>query len=94
MCAPTKSGMDEILNAYLGLSEHGAMAVNCLGGYGRTGTALACILGKELALDPFQTISRIRHCRPGSIETEEQEDFVAQYTGSSVADCGEPIPII
>ncbi len=91
MCAPTKSGMDEILNAYLRLSEQGAMAINCLGGYGRTGTALACILVKAVGLAPKQAISRIRHCRPGSIETEEQEEFIAQYTDSSVADSGEPM---
>ncbi len=52
-----------------------ALAVHCRGGYGRTGTMLACYL-VALGGTAEESIRQVRRRRPGSIETEEQEQFV------------------
>ena len=44
-------------------------------GLGRTGTILACYLMKQ-GLDASAAIDEVRKKRPGSIETEEQENVV------------------
>jgi atypical dual specificity phosphatase len=55
-----------------------AVAVHCRAGYGRTGTALACCLVAE-GEEAGRAVSRVRQARPGSIETQEQEDFVHRF---------------
>jgi len=61
-----------------------AVLVHCLAGLGRTGTMLACYLVSE-GMPPDAAIDYVRERRPGSIETEEQEqaifDFAAHLTG-------------
>lgn len=54
------------------------IAVHCRGGYGRTGTMLACYLvaHSHTAADAIQTV---RDARPGSIETRGQERFVHTF---------------
>ena len=65
--------------------------VHCGGGKGRAGTVLACyILKNGLDGDLNDTgypnmsagdaIAKIRELRPGSIETEEQEQFINEYS--------------
>ena len=51
--------------------------VHCRGGLGRAGTIAARLL-VELGERPDDAIRRVREVRPGAIETEEQEDHVAQ----------------
>jgi len=54
------------------------IAVHCRGGYGRTGTMLACYLvSRGKAAD--EAISEVRNSRPGSIETRNQEKFVKTF---------------
>ena len=54
------------------------VAVHCIAGMGRTGTMLACYLVSQ-GEDPLDAIRRVRRLRPGSIETDEQEDAVVEY---------------
>ena len=56
----------------------------CLGGYGRTGTALACYLCHDSYfnnnnMNSERAITFLRSIRPKSIETDIQYNFVKQY---------------
>ena len=53
--------------------------VHCLGGHGRTGTMLACYMVKYMGRTATEAIEEIRNTRPGSVETEEQEELIAEY---------------
>ena len=55
------------------------VAVHCSAGCGRTGTFLACCLVALRGLSASEAIREVRARRPGSIETVEQEAFVAQW---------------
>lgn len=63
----------------------GFWMVHCGGGKGRAGTVMACLLamhGSEDAtpqMEKNQVIEFLRRIRPGSIETTQQEDFVAAW---------------
>ena len=52
--------------------------IHCMAGLGRTGMIAALILTK-LGLSAQQSIKVIRDNRPGSIETEAQENFVCGF---------------
>ena len=56
----------------------------CLGGYGRTGTALACYLCKfgtdNTQMSSESSISYLRSIRPKSIESDVQMDFIKQFS--------------
>lgn len=54
------------------------VAVHCRGGYGRTGTLIACYLIAN-GMTAKQAIDLVRKRRPGSIETAGQEKFLAGY---------------
>ena len=54
------------------------MYIHCMAGLGRTGMIAALILTK-LGLSAQQSIKVIRDNRPGSIETEAQENFVCEF---------------
>jgi len=56
-----------------------AVAVNCRGGKGRTGTMLCCYLIYKEGITAFEAITRIRELSPGSVETKEQEEFIEEY---------------
>ncbi len=56
-----------------------AVAVHCGSGLGRTGTMLACFLVAE-GRSAAQAIREVRSRRPGSIETEAQENAVHRYS--------------
>jgi len=93
MTAPTVNQMDNIIEAYSKLTELEAMAVHCMHGIGRTGTVIACILGKTYNIKTEESIRSIigalRQKRQGSIESDEQEQFIYRYLGRSrLCDCG------
>ena len=52
--------------------------IHCMAGLGRTGMLAALILTK-LGLQTKQSIEIIRNNRPGSIETEAQENYVYEF---------------
>ncbi|GHS93911.1 protein-tyrosine-phosphatase [Planctomycetales bacterium] len=60
-------------------AQNRAVAVHCAGGYGRTGTMLACYL-VALGETAEQAINAIRAIRPGSIETPAQEQCVRDFS--------------
>jgi atypical dual specificity phosphatase len=55
-----------------------ATAIHCGAGLGRTGTMAACYLVKQGITAPA-AIAQIRRLRPGSVETPEQADIIADY---------------
>ncbi|XP_009075228.1 PREDICTED: dual specificity protein phosphatase 23, partial [Acanthisitta chloris] len=58
------------------------VAVHCMLGRGRTGTLLACYLGRARGLAGHDAIRELRRLRPGSIETPEQEQAVISFCQS------------
>lgn len=77
--APT---VDQAAQAVEFLTKHTGggfkVLVHCLGGYGRTGTILACYLVSE-GTPPEEAIATVRKLRPGSIEVPSQEQAVRDY---------------
>jgi atypical dual specificity phosphatase len=55
------------------------VAVHCGGGFGRTGTLLACYLIRRHGLGATEAIERIRGVRPGSVETRGQAEAVHAF---------------
>jgi atypical dual specificity phosphatase len=54
------------------------VAVHCTAGKGRTGTVLAAYL-VTTGLSAHAAIDRVRHLRPGSVETPDQEEAVEEF---------------
>jgi atypical dual specificity phosphatase len=78
--APTQEQLEagvRVIAEALGRGER--VAVHCGGGLGRTGTLLACYLVSAERLAPDEAIARVRAARPGSIETEEQEQAIRRF---------------
>ena len=60
------------------LDEGKAVGVHCLAGLGRTGTMIACYL-VTLGRSADDAISEVRRARPGSIQTEYQEQAIRRW---------------
>jgi protein-tyrosine phosphatase len=58
------------------------LVVACLGGIGRTGTAVGCLL-VDSGLSGEEAIALVRSTRPGSIERPAQEAFVRGWREAS-----------
>ncbi|MDR2578957.1 MAG: dual specificity protein phosphatase family protein [Chitinispirillales bacterium] len=67
--------IDTVVDA---MKNEKGVCVHCYAGIGRTGMALACIVGRYLALSADQAIATVRKART-SIETEEQLEFIRQF---------------
>lgn len=59
-------------------AENRQITVHCRGGYGRTGTMMACYLVSQ-GKTASEAIDLVRSARPGSIETRAQERFVEDF---------------
>jgi tetratricopeptide (TPR) repeat protein len=91
--APTIEQVDSFIEKCekLLMNQNSAALVHCGGGKGRAGTFLACWLvkhGKDIyfpskekdIMSAADAISYLREIRPESVETKEQEYFIAEYS--------------
>ena len=79
--APTPRQVERGVEAIVGALAAGeAAAVHCGGGFGRTGTLLACYLASSEGLGAGEAIGRVRSLRPGSVETLAQVRAVEAWT--------------
>lgn len=60
------------------LREGENVIVHCLGGLGRTGMLIGCVL-VELGLEPDEAMRVTRESRPGAIQTSGQEREIRRY---------------
>lgn len=79
MEAPTQEQFDVCVSAIEKANRRGmGVAVHCGAGLGRTGVILAASLVAK-GDDVRTAVARLRQLRPGSIETAEQEQALADY---------------
>ena len=77
--APSLESVGEFVDFVREVSaERGAVVVHCGSGYGRSGTMAACFLVSE-GRTAAEAIEEIRRLRPGSVETEAQEEVVREW---------------
>jgi atypical dual specificity phosphatase len=79
MYPPSQQQIDVAMSAIeKALAQNFGVGIHCTAGFGRTGTMLACWFVRQG--HPSQAaIAKVRDLRPGSIETDEQEDAVLEY---------------
>lgn len=72
----TKRMVDYIIGA---LKKGANVAVHCHGGHGRTGMIVAIIYSLVNGVNPYTTLRKIRVIEPKYVETDAQENFVAEF---------------
>ncbi len=76
---PTLAQIDRFLTETAKARKEGyALGIHCTAGKGRTGTMLAAYLVSQGYTAP-EAIAEVRRLRPGSVETEEQADRIAEF---------------
>lgn len=76
----TRTQNDRVFSNYD--SPFQKVSVHCAWGRGRTGTFMACYLAKEKGLTSTEAMELVRNMRPGSIDTEHQEQTVHDYVAT------------
>lgn len=67
---------EEVVTEIYESTERARTLVHCVGGIGRTGTALTAYLILKRGYDPTTAISYVRKVRPGAVQTFKQEMFL------------------
>lgn len=79
MFPPSQHQIDLAMSAIAKAHEQNfGVAIHCAAGMGRTGTILACWFVRQGQASQA-AIAKVRDLRPGSIETDEQEDAVREF---------------
>jgi atypical dual specificity phosphatase len=79
MEAPTQDQLNQAISAIKRANGRPmGVVVHCTAGLGRTGVVLACWLVAN-GMSAANAIARVRRLRPGSIETDEQAEAVAEF---------------
>jgi atypical dual specificity phosphatase len=92
MQAPTQAQIDQAIGSIE--KAHGnklGVGIHCTAGKGRTGTLLACWFVAN-GLTPRDAITRVRRLRPGSIETEEQENAIVEFARRRKSQAESDVP--
>lgn len=80
LAAPQMEHIDSAVDfAHKKITSGKRVMVHCAAGMGRAGTILACYLIKHEGLGADEAIARIRNERPGSIQSESQENVIKMY---------------
>lgn len=92
MQAPTQAQIDQAIAAIEKAHANKlGVAIHCTAGKGRTGTLLACWFVAH-GLTPRDAITRVRRLRPGSIETEEQENAIVEFARRRKSQAESDVP--
>lgn len=79
MQPPSQDDLDRCVSVIAKAHEQGmGVAVHCGAGLGRTGVVLACYL-VSTGMTAKNAVARVRRLRTGSVETDEQEEAVAEF---------------
>jgi atypical dual specificity phosphatase len=79
MQAPDQEQFERAVSAVLRATEKGmGVAVHCGAGLGRTGVVLAGYFVAK-GMSASNAIAKVRKLRPGSVETDEQAEAVAEF---------------
>ncbi len=76
---PTEDQAKELTDSILSDIKAGRnVLIHCMGGLGRTGTIVGCTLVR-FGMSPEIAIMTVRTTRPGTLETDQQVEFVREF---------------
>jgi len=80
---PTEEQANELTDMILNDVRSGKdILIHCMGGLGRTGTVAGCTLVR-FGIAPEIAIMTVRNVRPGTLETDQQLEFVISFVNKS-----------
>jgi atypical dual specificity phosphatase len=92
MQPPTQDQLDRCISAlHRARGQNMGVLVHCTAGLGRTGSILAAYLVAQ-GFTPRAAVARVRELRPGSIETEEQEQAIDEFARRLAERSSPPVP--